>query len=143
MKKGILVFLTVLLLAALALCAGCSSPDADYIYFQNDLDAKVDGFYISSVSSDEWGEKLNLAPVGAGGNIHIDPDKLVDGLGVAYDIGAIDETGMGYDVYDVVLDVNDTIALSVDGEDAIITVTSPDGSSEVYYGWAEMQEDDR
>ena len=134
MKKLISILVAVLLLAALCAC-GSSEPDEE-IAFRNDTGTPIDGFYISSSSNDEWGDSLNFAKVSAGSTIHIDAECLTDGPGAAYDIGAIDETGFGYDIYEVPLNIGDTIALSADGETAIVTVTGADGSTAEYTGYA-------
>jgi len=133
MKKILYILLAVMMLAAL--CA-CSSEPAEEVTFRNDTDTAIDGFYISSVSNDEWGDSLNFSKVSPGGTIHLDADCLTDGPGAAYDIGAIDETGFGYDIYEVTLNIGDTIALARDGDAAILTVTGGDGSSTEYTGYA-------
>ena len=97
-KRIVSILLAVMLLALLCACGGTES-NAEYIYFQNDTGEKIDGFYISSTSADTWGEKLNLSSVSAGGNIHINIEKLAEGVGIYYDIGAIDENGLVYEIY--------------------------------------------
>ena len=132
MKRILSILLAVMLLAAL--CA-CGEP-GEQIAFRNDTGEKIAGFYISSVTSEDWGDKLNYASVGVGSTIHVDAACLTDGPGVEYDIGAIDETGFGYDVYEVPLQVGDTIALSAEGDTAIVIVTGENGSVNEYYGYA-------
>jgi hypothetical protein len=139
MKKIITFALAIIMAMSLASCAGLGS-DSDCIYFQNDTGEKIDGFYISSMDEDEWGENLNFAKISVGGKITVDIEKLADGEG-DYDIGAIDETGLVYEIYEVPVKIGDTFALSLDGENAILTVTGKDGSSEVFNGYTYMQDD--
>ena len=132
MKKAI----SVLLLAALALtllCA-CGGEKTDVIYFQNDIGEKVPGFYVSSTEDQSWGDPLNLATVSVGGKITIDLDKLPSGSGVVYDIGAVDETGMLYEFYEIPITIGDTIAISSagDGENAYLKITGTDGQITEY-----------
>ncbi len=133
MKKVLSILIAVLMIAALCACSSESAKE-DSICFRNEVGAGMDGFYISSVNSEEWGDKLNYARVSDGNSIYIDADKLTDGSGALYDIGTIDENGMAYDVYEVPISIGDTIAISVDGDTAIATITSADGVSTVYTG---------
>ena len=138
MKKRIriLAFVLVLICAAATLCACGDNQNQDYVYFQNDTGVKVVGFYISSVSADTWGDRLNLATVGVGSKIHIDPAKaLPDGAGTTYDVGVLDSSDMVYEIYDVVLNLNDVISVRGEGEDAILTVTDAQGGVTEYIGY--------
>ena len=138
MKKTIGIILAVLMLTALCACG--IGEDVDCIYFQNDTGAKIHGLHITSASSDSWGDPLNYADISVGSKIIVDMEKLTEGPGV-YDVGAIDENGMNYDVYEVTLNIDDTIRLSAEDDTAILIVTSADGGSETYYGLAYPQED--
>ena len=143
MKKTrfwLLALAALFLLTAVAACDAASSgsdePSADYVYFQNDTGCKVYAFYISTTDADSWGEKLNWGDyVGVGSKIHIDAAKLVNGPGV-YDVGAVDETDLVYEVYEVELAPGDTISLSASGEDVTCLITHLDGSQSEWVGYA-------
>ena len=113
MKKRIawLLAAALLLIPVLCACDGADAVTTDYIYFKNDTGYKAPGFYPSTAEEEEWGEKLNWGEfVGVGGRIHINVEKLVNGAG-QYDVGAIDERGLNYEVYDVDLAPGDVISL--------------------------------
>ena len=132
MKKRIALLLAAVLL--LALCA-CSSKPSEDVVFQNDLPTVVHSLYISPVTEEEWADPVNYARLSPGSSIHIDFERFA-GDGAEYDIGVVDENNMNYDVYNVPLAIGDKLALSADGETAILTVTSADGSStETYEGY--------
>lgn len=131
LKSIVVLLLAVLALGVLAAC-GSSEPEektTDYIYFKNDTSNKMNGVYITSSDNDEWGDKLNLAAVSAGGEIHIDATKLSKGSGAEYDFGTIDENGLNFEVYGVTINAGDTFTVSGDANGATITITGLDGSS--------------
>ena len=131
--KKVFCILTALLLL-LALCA-CSAEDTDCFYFKNETGAKIHGFYVSAMDSDEWGDKLNYAIVSQNGQITIDISKLPNGAG-SYDIGAIDENEINYDFYEIPIAVGDILALSRSGDTAILNITHADGTANEYFGYA-------
>ena len=142
-KLLILALLSALLMLLLCACDGTAADEitTDYIYFKNNTGAKVAGIYVTPAGEEEWGEKLNWGDyVSAGGQIHIDREKFTapDGL---YDIGAVDENGLNYDVYEVVLAPGDIFALSADGDEAVCTVTHMDGSESLYHGFAYTEDE--
>ena len=124
---------------AVALCA-CGGPDpASGITFRNATDdIDVAGFYISSTTSDNWGEHCNSSTVKAGSETVIDDDVLVDGTGVAYDVAAYDGESMVYEFYEVTLDAGYTIELEASGiaTTPTLTVTDAAGGTQVYEGSA-------
>ena len=132
MKKLSALLLALALL--FTLCA-CSSKPAEDVAFTNNLSAVIHSLYISSSTEDEWSDPLNYAKLSVGSTIHIDFEKFA-GEGVNYDIGAVDENNMNYDVYDVPLAIGDKLALSADGDTAILTITSADGTVTTYEGYA-------
>ncbi|MBQ4350915.1 MAG: hypothetical protein II768_06615 [Clostridia bacterium] len=144
MKKRIawLLAAALLLIPVLCACDGADAVTTDYIYFKNDTGYKVPGFYLSTAEEEEWGEKLNWGEyVGVGGRIHIDVEKLVNGAG-QYDVGAIDERGLNYEVYDVDLAPGDVISLRAEDDIAVCIVTHIAGGEDTYYGYAYYEEDD-
>lgn len=124
---------------AVALCA-CGGPDpASGITFRNATDdIDVAGFYISSTTSDNWGEHCNSSTVKAGSETVIDDDVLVDGAGVAYDVAAYDGESIVYEFYEVTLDAGYTIELEASGiaTTPTLTVTDAAGGTQVYEGSA-------
>ena len=110
--------------------------DEAYVTVQNNLDTEIHSFYVSSPSSDSWGERVNSSHIAAGAALRLDSSCLVDGNG-SYDIAAVDENKMNYDIYGVELAAGDTIAISADGDVSTITVN---GSS-VYTGEAYIPEE--
>ncbi len=135
MKKLALLLLALTLV--LALCACGSGED---VVFRNDLDSKIHSVYISPISDEEWSDPLNYAILNVGSSIHIDFEKF-SGDSAYYDVAAVDENNMNYDIYDVPLSIGDTLAMSADGETAILTVTSADGSTNTYEGYAYNADD--
>ena len=139
MKKALSILLAVLMLAVLCACGGA---DVDYIYFQNDTGAKVDGFYISSTTSDTWGDALNFSSISIGAKVYFNVDRLAEGPGYDYDVGAIDENGMIYEFYDIPVNIDDVLAISADGEVAYLNRTDAEGNATLYEGYAYMQNDE-
>ena len=130
MKKLLIFLLSALMLLSLCACGG----DSDDVAFRNDLKVKIDSIYISPSEEETWSDPLNYAKLSPGSKIYISFSKLENGAGT-YDIGAVDENNMNYDVYEVELKEKDVIALSASGDQAVVTVTSADGASKTYYGY--------
>ena len=135
MKKLIALLLT---LTAIFVCCGCFGPSKeelakDHFFFENKTGVQIDGLHISSKSASTWGEKVNEEPINVGASVNFEQSKLVDG-NATYDFGAIDHDGLNYDVYDVTISVGDTITLSKDDDEAVVTVTAMDGTSKEYRG---------
>ncbi len=126
------------ILLVLALAVGlCACGDSDSVKFRNDLDAEVKGVFVSPSSElEDWGESVNYAPIRSGSSVNIDFDRFAVEGETLYDVGAVDENELNYDIYEVPLQVGDTMALSVDGEAAILTVTDKDGAVKTYEGYA-------
>ena len=134
MKKRVvsMVFACLMLAAVLGGCGGGSSKDFD-LHFKNDLDVEIHGVYVSPVEDDTWGDKLNLSVVKSGSTIGFDFTKIGEDAGPdTYDIGVIDENAINYDIGGVDLEGGDTITLSGDEEEAVITVTHADGKKDSY-----------
>ena len=131
MKKLSAILLALALLAGL--CA-CSSEPAEDVTFKNDLTTVIHSLYISPSSEDEWKDPLNYAKLSVGSSIHIDFEKFAS-EGSTYDVGAVDENNLNYDIYDVPLAIGDTLALSANGETAILTITAADGTVTTYEGY--------
>ena len=146
MKKRLIAIVTLIAVCAMTLglltACGSSEPLTDVFYFQNDCGEQMDGFYVSSLSADTWGDALNYAAVSKGGQIHIDNSKLVDGVGATYDIGAIDHSAMNYEFYEVPVNDGDILAIGpASGDTATLTVTGADGSVTTYEGYAYVSEE--
>lgn len=134
MKKALAVFLALCMVLAMSACSK-EEDNSNSIIFKNETGATIDSFYISPETDEEWGEALNSDKIAAGDVLKSDAATVIKSDVTMYDIGAIDENGLNYDVYQVPLVAGDTIVLSVDGEEAVATVTSISGSSEEYRGY--------
>ena len=130
MKKLLVVILALLTLAALA---GCSSGRE--IIIRNDLDVVVYSVYISPSSDEQWGDPVNYTLIRPGAKLRVDYETLATDTAY-YDFIAVDENELYYDVRDFSLRVGDTLAISVDGDTALLTVTREDGKSSTYDGYA-------
>ena len=134
MKNKCFLRLACVLLAALMLSfllAACGKEKPYELHFKNGLSAKLHQIFISPSDSETWGGEdnlINLADVGAGSTIGFDFSKFGGTDGGTYDIGTIDENGMNYDCYEVVLKTGDEISLVPSGDGAIFTVTHQDGT---------------
>ena len=131
MKKFLLVFLALALLATL-----CACGKSDDVTFKNELGVTIHSIYISPVTEDQWPDPLNYARLNNGSQIHIDFEKFAAEGTTLYDVAAVDENNMNYDIFDVPLAVGDILALSANGETAILTVTGTNGSTKTYEGYA-------
>ena len=135
MKKAILILLAALLLAALCACSGGEKKPPE-LSFKNSRNATVDNIYISPVEEEEWSTPVNLAKVESGHTIQFDFDKVGENAGPGrYDVGAIDENAMNYDVYDVELAVGDQIELSGTADKAEFIITHADGTKISVEAW--------
>ncbi len=103
------------------------------IFFQNTLDVALNGLYISN--TDEWGDRVNEDAIAAGDAFILDISKLSDGPGT-YDVGAIDENGRNYDVYEVPLDGKRLVGISSEGDEAYIVLIDENGETETFTGKA-------
>lgn len=104
------------------------SPEKTVV-FMNSLDVRIDSFYISAVTDTEWGEPVKEM-VAAQERVTI-PFSDFGGTvssGV-YDIGAVDENGINYDIWEVDISADDTLTLMYgETEDsAILRVTNGGG----------------
>ena len=109
------------------------------IFFQNTLDAAIDGLYISN--SDSWGDPVNDDAIEAGGNAILKISVLPDGPGT-YDVGVLDENGRNYDIYDVPLDGTRLVAISAVDDTAFIVLIDADGQTETFEGEAYDSEEE-
>ena len=145
MKKqlSVLALLAALLTALLCACGGTSADEitTDYIYFRNNTGVKIAGIYVTPAGRDGWGDKFNPGDyVGAGGQIRIAKEKFTAPDG-HYDIGAVDENAMNYDIYGAELVPGDIFALSASGGEAVCAVIHMDGSESLYYGFAYTEDE--
>ncbi|MBO4899164.1 MAG: hypothetical protein J5509_02635 [Lachnospiraceae bacterium] len=140
MKKTTIKKIAAILTATLCIgvLAGCgSSKKADSYYFQNNTGAVMQEVYVSSMSSDEWGDKLNDSTISNGKTVAFSNSTLVDGVGASYDIGTIDANGVNYDFYEVPINDQDTLSVGpANGESATLTVTSEGGQTTTYEGYS-------
>ena len=134
--KKIAAVLTATL--CIGVLAGCgSSKKADSYYFTNNTGATMQEVYVSSMSNDEWGDKLNDSTIGNGKTITLSNSTLVDGVGASYDIGTIDTNGLNYDFYEVPINDQDTLSVGpANGDTVTLTVTSGSGQTTTYEGYA-------
>ena len=135
MKKFIAAVLTVSFL--FGLCA-CKDKKNNY-FFENQTGKAIDGLYISTPDSMSWGDKLNKDIIRSGGSLDISTDNLTSEDGI-YDLGAIDEDGLNYDIFEVKIHAGDTLVLTRNEEEAVLTVTSADGDKEEYKGEAYLDD---
>ena len=132
MKTTCRVFALLLtLVLALCLMTACGEGSTSELSFENKLSTTIDNIYISDVNSDSWGDPVNLAKVNSGHSIQFDFSKF-NGQPGTYDIGAIDENAMNYDIYEVPLAIGDQISVSGNSSSATYTMTHADGTSDQY-----------
>ena len=133
--KKIAAILTATL--CIGVLAGCgSSKKADSFYFTNNTGATMNEVYVSSMSNDEWGDRLNESTIANGKTITLSNSVLVDGVGASYDIGTLDENQVNYDFYEVQINDQDTLSIGpANGEVATLTVTSEGGQTTTYEGY--------
>ena len=133
-KYGVIKFVTVILAAVMlvsaAACGGAGK--ASELSFKNELSVDVDNFYVSPSDQTDWNDPVSDGRIGSGKTIGFDFAKFGGAEGMTVDIGAIDSSGMNYDVYEVVLRVGDCIILSGSATAAVYTITHADGTSETH-----------
>ncbi len=131
-----------LLLVCSLLATGCSFSlpfgSAD-ITFKNSTGNVVYSIYISPQTSTTWGDPVYRDELRNGGSAKFDFDDI-DGYGPGvYDVAAIDEYGMNYDIYGVDLYEGCKLELSPSSSGtAVLTVSGKNGTN-VYYGSAYYQ----
>ena len=126
-KRGALRLIAFLLVsAALFALTACEAVPKD-ISFKNELNVSVN-IYFGRSDDDEWNDKPTAENIRSGGEIAFGFSKLDSASGKKFDIGAIDENSINYDVYDVVLVSGDTVTLSGDAGGAKFTITHSDGT---------------
>ncbi len=106
------------------------TPAAE-VTFTNGVGSTLNGVHISSVSEEDWSDKLNSAGVRDGASIRIPFDSFSDG-GSEYDVGFIDANGVNYDIFGVTLHPGDALALIGDSSAARLVVRGADGSEKSY-----------
>ena len=133
--------MAAVLAALIVMCLGaCGKENTNVVYFQNGMGETVDGFYISSPEEDSWGDKLNTASIVSDGKIHVDAECLAEGAGALYDVPCITSSAYVCEIYEVELNIGDTITLSVNGEEGKCVVTPKEGEEREYTGYAYQQE---
>ena len=106
------------------------TPAAE-VTFTNSVGSTLSGVYISSVSEEDWSDKLNSGSVRDGASIRIPFDSFSDG-GSEYDVGFIDANGVNYDIFGVTLHAGDALALIGDSSAARLVIRGADGSERSY-----------
>ncbi len=138
MRKSLLhalfATLTVALAVVLCACGGGAKPE-DGVTFKNSTDFPLICVYISSTSEDAWGEHLNDSDIAPGKTAVVSGDALVDGGGVPYDIGALDDDDIVYEFYGVTVDTGYTLDISVVDGSPVLTVTDTSGGTQTYEGF--------
>ena len=133
MKRMAIILASLLLLSLLAACGESAPLD---LSFTNSLDVSVHNLYISPIDQDTWGDPITVAKVDSGHTINFNFVKIGDDAGPGdYDIGAIDENGMNYDVPEVHLEVGDAIDLKASGDSCTYTIVHADGSKDTFSGY--------
>ena len=132
-RRTVCALLMVLLAASLTACGGGGkkNSNANALYFTNNLNSEVHNFYVSPTDTDAWGDPLTDGIIKKGRTATIDFNKVVNGEGT-YDIGAIDENYMNYDLYGVDIHLRDTIILEGSAEGATFTIEHDDGTTSTY-----------
>lgn len=105
------------------------TPDAEPhgFTFKNELTSALFELYISPSDSDSWGEPVRC-DIGAGEMLNIGFSDFGGVPGEKYDIGTIDENGVNYDCFYVVLVEGDSIILSGSAEKADLFIERADGT---------------
>ncbi len=96
---------------------------------KNELQALIAQLYISPAEASNWGNAA-VTELGAGEERRIDFAAFSAVPGEKYDIGTIDENGVNYDCFDVVLLDGDTISLSGNAEKAEFRLERAGGAVE-------------
>ena len=124
-----------LLLVCSLFATGCSFSllgGAD-LTFKNGTGNVIHSVYVSPVTSSTWGSPVNTDKIRIGGSLKIDFDDLTGNGPGSYDVAAVDEYGLNYDVYGVTLAQGDKMELGPASNGvATLTVTGKNGTT-VYY----------
>lgn len=112
--------------AAILTMIACEAAPKDFS-FKNELNTPVN-IYFSRSDDDEWSDKPTAENVRSGGEVGISFEKIDSSSGKKFDIGAIDENSINYDVYEVVLVSGDIVALTGDSSSAKFIITHEDGT---------------
>ena len=125
-----------LLLVCSLLATGCSFSlpfgSAD-LTFKNSTGNTVHSVYVSPETSSTWGDPVNSDTLRNGGSLKIDWDDLTGYGPGTYDVAAVDEYGMNYDVYGVYLTTGAKMELSAASNGVATLTVTANGSSNVYY----------
>ena len=126
-KRAAILICAVLTLSSLFVFSACESGPKQ-LQFKNELETRVN-IYFSRAIDDEWSEKPTATGIGSGASIGLNFSDFDGAAGKKTDIGAIDENSVNYDIYDVVLEIGDSITLVGSSSAAQFVITHADGSS--------------
>lgn len=127
MRKSLLhaLFAAMAVTFAVALCAcgGGGVDPSEGVTFQNDLDARIEGIFITSTEVDTWGNPIEDSSLGAGKSIVLDGDVLPETVEDTYDVAAIDADGMVYEFYLVPIQEGNKLTIFMGAENPVLVVT--------------------
>lgn len=132
MKRLIAMLLAVCMLLAFSACGQGSTTD---ITIKNDTGNTIDNVYISSADSDSWGDPIIPSKLANGSSVKVDSALFLVENTTIYDFGAIDDTGINYDVYEIPLSAGDSLVLT----ETTLTVTDANGNVTEYDAYVYAQ----
>ena len=120
----------VLVLSVLPGLCSCGAASKDSIVFENGTNNGIEGLYLSYPDDGTWGDQLNESKIRSGDCLDI--TGSVTGNDKTYDVGAVNSQGVNYDFTRVAIRRGDTLRLTLDDEEGILTIVTAGGSTREY-----------
>ena len=127
MKRAASFIVTLALMTGIC---SCGTGNGDMIMFENDTHNGIDGLFICYRDDATWGDPINDSKIRSGDSIDI--TGYVTGEDRLFDIGAINSQGLNYDFSGVAIRKGDTLQLTLDEDEGVLTILTASGKTREY-----------
>lgn len=127
MKRSVSLIMILALLPGLC---SCGTGNGDAVMFENGTHNGIDGLYVCYKDDVTWGDPVNKDKIRTGASVDI--TDSVNGDDRLFDIGAINSQGLNYDFTGVAIRKGDTLQLTLDEGEGILTIVTAGGKTREY-----------